>query len=538
MKSRILGVALAASVLQVSSTAQTLGAPGATMGPSSSDFYFHENEDGSVVTADSNGTYYFASWSDYVQSPFFQDHGLFCGTDRLSYPMAFGTTGDCSSSNTNPAAEYEPAGGTTYSIPVVFHVLRRSNGAGDVSDALLNSQIDILNEDYRAMVGQSNGTPQIGVDARIEFTLAGITRSNSNAWYNDSGTYYNTLAWDTTRYLNIYTNQAGGNLGYAYVPSGGGVVGQTWDRVVLNWRYVGRNAPGGAPYDQGRTATHEVGHYLGLYHTFQGGCATASMPGCYTSGDLICETNSESSAFFGCGNRTTCGSPDPTDNYMDYTDDLCMNRFTAEQANRMRCTLSNFRVDLGDTGPTLPGAASSPSPGNGSSAVSVSANLSWSAGSGADSHDVYFGTSPSPGAGEFQGNQAGTSFDPGALANSTTYYWRIDEVNTAGTTTGAVWSFTTEGSGGGLPGQASNPSPSDGQRRVSTNTNLSWTAGSGATSHVVHFGLTDPPPAVGSQAGTTYDPGNLNGRTWYYWRIDEVNASGTTTGVVWRFRTR
>ena len=80
--------------------------------------------------------------------------------------------------------------------------------------------------------------------------------------------------------------------------------------------------------------------------------------------------------------------------------------------------------------------------------------------------------------------------------------------------------------------------PSDGSRRVDRNTDLSWTAGSGATSHVVRFGLVDPPPVVGSQTGTTYDPGPLAGRTGYYWRIDEVNASGTTPGAVWRFRTQ
>jgi hypothetical protein len=98
----------------------------------------------------------------------------------------------------------------------------------------------------------------------------------------------------------------------------------------------------------------------------------------------------------------------------------------------------------GAPAPTLPDQASNPNPSDGASSVSVSAILSWTAGSGADSHDVYFGTNPNPGAGEFQGNQTGNTFDPGPLALDTTYYWRIDEVNAYGTTTGAVWSFTTE----------------------------------------------------------------------------------------------
>ncbi len=508
-------------------------------GPQNNDFFVYENEDGSVFAADAHGTYYYETFYDYVDSAFFVEHGMACGSDRLPQVLGLGTTSDCSSSSTNPATEYEPTGGTIYEIPVVFHVIMRNNGTGDVSDALLASQIDILNEDFRATAGSSNGTPQNGSDSRIQFVHAGTTRSTRNNWYNDSGTYYNTLAWDTNQYLNIYTNQAGGNLGYAYVPNGGGVVGNNFDRVVLNWRYVGRNAPGGAPYNQGRTGTHEVGHYLGLYHTFQGGCATGTAPGCYTSGDLICDTNSESSSFFGCGNRTTCGTPDPTTNYMDYTDDLCMNEFTAEQVNRLRCTLANFRVDLGADPPLGPGANSGPNPGNGATGVSVTATLSWTAGSGATSHDVYFGTTNPPAS---IGNQTGTSYDPGTLANSTTYYWRADSVNNDGTTTGSVWSFTTEGSGGGgLPGQASDPNPSDGATRVRPNMNLTWTPGSGVTSQVIRLGAGSLPANGTALSGSTtgVNPtSNLIRRTTYHWRIDSVNGSGTTIGNEWTFTTR
>ena len=106
------------------------------------------------------------------------------------------------------------------------------------------------------------------------------------------------------------------------------------------WSSIGLNAPIGPPYNLGRTTTHEVGHYLGLYHTFDGGCAPAS--GCNTNGDLICDTNPESSPNFSPCNRSTCGSPDPTNNYMDYSDDICMTEFTEEQARRMRCTLENL----------------------------------------------------------------------------------------------------------------------------------------------------------------------------------------------------
>jgi len=532
MKSSRFVVALAAAALTPAVFAQT--AP-SNLKPFTQDYFFEEKEDGSIQAADADGTYFFANWQAYVQSPFFQRHGLRCGSDRIPLPLALGAPSDCNSSSTNPAAEYDPSGGVDYVIPVVFHILRTNAGGGDVSDALINSQMDVLNEDFGAF-----GNGAAGTNTRIQFTLAGVTRTNNTTWYNDSGTYYNTLSWDTTQYLNIYTNTASGNLGYAYVPSGGGVVGSSFDRVVLYWPAVGRPAPYGSPYDLGRSATHEVGHYLGLYHTFDGGCVSAS--GCYQNGDLICDTNPESSPNFSPCSRVTCGSPDPTDNYMDYSDDVCMTRFTPDQAKRMRCTLANFRVDLPDTGgPTLPGAATSPSPSNGAASVSVNADLAWSAGGGATSHDVYFGTDSTPDATEFLGNQAGTTFDPGTLANSTTYYWRIDEVNDAGTTTGTVWSFTTESAGGTPPAQAANPNPSNGATNVGRNTNPSWTAGAGATSHDVYFG-TDPTPDagefLGNQTGTSFEPGRLARRTTYYWRIDEVNSNGTTTGVVWSFRTR
>ncbi|MHC4739209.1 MAG: DNRLRE domain-containing protein, partial [Planctomycetota bacterium] len=178
-----------------------------------------------------------------------------------------------------------------------------------------------------------------------------------------------------------------------------------------------------------------------------------------------------------------------------------------------------------------PGQASSPSPSNSATGVSITADLSWSAGSDATSHDVYFGTT-SPGTS--QGNQTATTFDTGTMANDTTYYWRIDEVNAAGTTTGAVWSFTTIVA---APGQASSPSPADSATGVSITADLSWTAGSGATSHDVYFGTSSPGAFQGNQTAATFDPGAMANGTIYYWRIDEINAGGTTTGSVWSFTT-
>jgi len=294
------------------------------------------------------------SWDAVANSGYYHQESTKCGIDPLVFQAIdqveiAGSPTDCSFSTTNPAPEYDPSV-EKYRIPVVVHVIQRTNGTGAMTDARVQSQIDILNEDFLAIAG-TNGAP--GTDSQIEFYLAeidpdgnpttGITRSTNNTWFNDGGSYWNSLAWDTNRYLNIYTNNASGALGYVPDLPQGGIAGSNSDRVVVLYSTFGRNAPF-SPYNLGRTGTHEVGHYLGLYHTFTGGCAGGN---CYTRGDRICDTNDESSPTFGCPNsRTSCGSQAPLDNYMDYSDDRCMEKFTPEQANRMRCSLINYRPDL------------------------------------------------------------------------------------------------------------------------------------------------------------------------------------------------
>ena len=176
-----------------------------------------------------------------------------------------------------------------------------------------------------------------------------------------------------------------------------------------------------------------------------------------------------------------------------------------------------------------------PSPSNGATNQSINVDISWSNGGGATNYDVYFGTNATPDSGEYKGNQAGTSYDPGTLAYSTTYYWCIDANNTSGITPGDVWSFTTAPPP--PPGAASSPVPANAATNVSLTQDLSWTAGSGATSHDVYFGTSSPGTFRGNQPGTTYDTGTMSNNTPYYWRIDEKNAGGTTTGTVWSFTT-
>ena len=291
----------------------------------------------------------FYSWEAVQAAGVVEQFDLRCNTvhDDTSESIP----ADCSGSSTTIKPQYDPSNGL-FEIPTVVHVISNTNGTGNISDAQVRSQIDILNEDFLALAG-SNGAN--GTNGAIQFYLAdvdpngaptnGITRTVNNSWFNDSGNYRGALNWDPNRYLNIYVNSAGGFLGYASLPFSG--AGGSQDGVTCLWSAFGRNAPFN-PYHQGRTATHEVGHYFGLYHTFQSGCGIASAPGCYTSGDRICDTNPDGTSHFGCpGNATTCGGqPSPVENYMEYTDDLCMEEFTPEQINRMRCAIESYRPNL------------------------------------------------------------------------------------------------------------------------------------------------------------------------------------------------
>jgi hypothetical protein len=132
---------------------------------------------------------------------------------------------DCSFTITVPGPQWEPT--SVLRIPVVVHIIADVGcTTGAVSDQTVANQIAALNEDYRA----TPGTPgQAGVDSKIEFVLAttdpvgrpttGITRNCNATWYLDRGNYYNTLAWDTSRYVNVYVNSAGGSRGYTFLPA-------------------------------------------------------------------------------------------------------------------------------------------------------------------------------------------------------------------------------------------------------------------------------------------------------------------------------
>jgi len=290
---------------------------------------------------------------------------------------------DCGYLTNDPEPEYEPS--CTYHVPVVFHVIQNTSGSGFLSAQTIQDQIDVLNEDFNAIPG-SPGAP--GTEARIQFHLAtedpggnpttGITYSANNSWFQDNGTYWNSLAWDTHRYMNIYTNEVPCCYGYVSDFPGNGVAGDPDDRIVLWWEAVGKDPTPGWPLNMGRTATHEVGHYLGLYHTFDSGCGSATN--CYGTSDLICDTEQQANPTSGCpSSSNSCGSPNPIHNYMDYTDDPCLWEFTPEQVNRMRCNLVHWRPDVWSTSSTDLGdsyCTSTPNSSGAPGVISASGNPS------------------------------------------------------------------------------------------------------------------------------------------------------------------
>jgi hypothetical protein len=288
----------------------------------------------------------FESRSHYLNSDYFRDMGRRCGTPSLE-DLA-GQIGidilqsDCTLSSTAINPVYDP--GEVYEIPVVVHVISTTTGVGDITNAQVESQIDILNEDYMALPG-TPGAP--GTVTAIQFRLEAINRVANNSYFNCSypcTAVKSALSWDTNIYLNVYTNLGAGLLGWATLPQQS--AGAADDGVVCAWDAFGRNSPA-VPYNQGRTATHEIGHWLGLLHPFQSGCGVATPPGCYSSADLICDTNPDFPEHYNCVPTTSCGAYQvPIENYMEYTNDTCMDNFTPEQMNRMRCSMVTYRPDV------------------------------------------------------------------------------------------------------------------------------------------------------------------------------------------------
>src|SRR5438093_1344523 len=236
-------------------------------------------------------------------------------------------------------------------IPVYFHVIY-TNSEGNVSDSQLDAQILVLNRNYAGK--DYNGATVPGAAATgYTFTKAGTDRTINRKWFAMTpGTQReaqakNALSINPGGALNIYICKPGQNLlGWAVFPWTA-QAGTKQDGVVIHYGSL----PGGylSPYNLGGTASHEVGHYLGLYHTFQGGCDTGT---CSATGDLVCDTPAGATATSGCpGGKDTCPATglDPIHNYMDYSTDVCYTNFTTGQDTRMNQVVTGYRGWIGAT---------------------------------------------------------------------------------------------------------------------------------------------------------------------------------------------
>jgi hypothetical protein len=220
------------------------------------------------------------------------------------------------------------AGGGT--IHVYVHVINQGAGLanGDVPDSQIAAQIEVLNATYAA--------------AGWSFVLAGVDRTTNATWYTmRDGSPTELEAKTALRLgraddLNLYTaNPGDGVLGWATFPSHYAAAARDDGVVILYASLPGGDA---APYNLGYTATHEVGHWMGLYHTFQGACGGTN--------DYVDDTPAERASAYGCPiGRDTClaAGADPITNFMDYSDDACMQAFTAGQAARMDAQFAVYR---------------------------------------------------------------------------------------------------------------------------------------------------------------------------------------------------
>jgi len=248
-------------------------------------------------------------------------------------------------------------------VPVVVHVIYKLTDQ-NISDAQIQSQIDVLNEDYRRQNADASQTPSIfsnvAADCEILFCLAardpsgnptnGITRTETNAnSFNMGDAMKNAAtggkdAWETTEYLNIWVcNMVAPVLGFATLP---GSASAENDGVVIDYQYFGRIGAVLSPYNKGRTATHEVGHWLNLKHIW--GDDEGSPDPCAGT-DQVSDTPNQEGPTYGCPSfpAPSCGNTsDMFTNFMDYTNDACMNIFTAGQKLRMLAALNVNRPEI------------------------------------------------------------------------------------------------------------------------------------------------------------------------------------------------
>lgn len=422
-------------------------------------------------------------------------------------------------------------------IPVVFHVVYNTS-AQNISDAKIQAQINQLNLDFSRSNADAGNTPSafsgLAANTQIQFCLAqrdpsgnatnGIVRksttvssfsTNNNVKRNANG---GSDAWSASSYLNIWScNLSGGVLGYAQFPGGSA----STDGVVLLYSAIGSATnPGTAsPYNLGRTATHEVGHWLNLYHIWGDDGTSCS------GSDQVSDTPNQADENYGCPSFPTvsCSNGANGDmfmNYMDYTDDACMNMFSTGQATRMTAALNGTRASLqsslGCVPPSGGGICGTPSGLASSSITTTSATISWTAVSGATSYNVQYRV---VGAASWLSTTSSTSSRSlTGLTAATNYQFQVQAVCSSGSSSfSSTATFTTSSVSTCSDTNEPNETRTAG-KTIATNTDIQGLISSSTDNDYFKFTTTSPNTNI--QVTLTNLPADYDLRLY--------NSSGTT----------
>ena len=390
---------------------------------------------------------------------------------------------------------------STVVIPVVFHVLYNTT-AQNISDAQCISQLNQLNKDFAKLNSDTTNIPTafktLAANTNIQFCLAqrdpngaattGIIHKSTTttSFSSDDKVKYSTSggdnAWPSTSYLNLWVcNLGGGLLGYAQFPGGAAAT----DGVVLIYTSVGsmQSPSAGTPYNLGRTATHEVGHWLNLRHIW--GDANCGD-------DLVGDTPTQQTSNYGCPTfpRKTCSNTTNGDmfmNYMDYVDDGCMNMFSVGQSTRMNALFATGGSRIGllsslGCQPVSATACGATSALTATSITSSGATLNWTAVTGASSYNVQYrivGSATWTTTTSTTNSKAITG-----LTAASNYEFQVQTVCTSGssafTTSATFTTATATSSCGATTGLTSS-------LITTTTATLTWTAVTGASSYNVQY---------------------------------------------------
>ncbi|MFM2207649.1 MAG: hypothetical protein RL213_1624 [Bacteroidota bacterium] len=437
----------------------------------------------------------------------------------------------------NYVAQQQTKGGNRTSsvvtIPVVYHIVYNTS-AQNISDAQCIAQLNQLNLDFSKTNSDASLIPSafasVAANTNIQFCLAqrsptgasttGIERRQTTVTSfstNDAMKYYangGLDAWPSGSYLNIWVcNMGGGILGYAQFPGGSSAT----DGVVLQYTTVGSmlSPSSGAPYNLGRTATHEVGHWLNLRHIW--GDANCGS-------DQVNDTPTHNTSNYGCPtypHLSTCtGTPvEMTMNYMDYTDDRCMYMFTAGQSARMNALFATGTVNrlslLSSTGCTPVSTCGVPTGITVTNVTTSGATISWISVTGATSYNLTYcvaGTTNCTTVSSPTNSITISNLSPG-----TTYNYTLQSVCSNGTSSTVSGSFTTVATSCGNPtGLATSSITSSG-------VTLTWAGVSGAINYYIQYKTSTATSwTTTTSTLTSKTITGLSASTTYNWQVQAV----------------